>query len=127
VPIKVGAPPASDPLPASPNIFTPKPVFRQNPVALKATGNTTGGKADAVKPKASKLELPPTLPVAGQASARSPAVPFTSPRRYSLRRRVAIVLGLVVAVAVTTWGAVRVMAAGHRDGPSVKAADSSAR
>jgi hypothetical protein len=129
VPIKVSAPPASDPLPSSPNIFTPKPVLRQSPVALKASTNNPGVKTDAAKPKAAKRELPPALPVTGKAAAQSqgPAVPFATPRRYSLRRRVAIALGLAVAVAVTTWSAVRVMAAGHRGAPSVQVADPTSR
>jgi serine/threonine protein kinase len=132
VPVKVHTPPASDPLTNSPNIFTPKPVFRPHPVALKASGNNLRQKPDGAKPKpsAARRELPPTLPVTGKASSvalSEAAAPFAPPRRYSLRRRVAIAVGLLVAVAVTTWSAVRVMASGHREAPAAHSTDPGGR
>jgi hypothetical protein len=127
---KAKVPPLSDPLPPA-HIFEPKPLLRQVPVALKASGNNLKGKADGGRTKTPppKRELPPALPVPvpGKMSSmgllQQPQViqVFEAPQpRPSIRRRVAIGLAVFVAVAVTTWGAVRVVAAGNHDPQSVQ-------
>jgi hypothetical protein len=128
---KVNTPPASDPITRSPHIFEPKPVLRQQPVALKASGDNLRGKPDGLKAKTPrpKRELLPALPVGGKKSSvalhepASAVAPFTPPRKYSFRRRMAIAVGVFVAVAVTTWSAVRVVAAGHRDAPAAQSTE----
>jgi hypothetical protein len=132
---KVNTPPASDPITRSPHIFEPKPVLRQQPVALKASGDNLRGKPDDMKAKTPrpKRELPPALPVGGKKSSvalhepASAVAPFAPPRKYSLRQRVAITIGVCVAVAVTAWSTVRVVAAGHRDTPAAQSTEPPAR